>query len=600
MKRARALGYSLQSALLPVRSCAPGGVVSAQIRQIRVSPPLPNRLRRAILAQTGVKSKTNRARITALATSKLRILRTAASTAGVLALAGCAVHPVNHEPAPLFPVPESYSADAGDDPANPATPWWEVFEDPRLNALENEALIQNFTLQQGLTRIERAAAFLRQARAVRLPQVNFSGDLSRSWERDIGSRQGAETDVLGTATDAFNTASDLIEALNDPATAGVSGPNFLQEDTLPDRDTYNTAFNSGVALAWEADLWGRLRAAQAAQSEELDAFVYDYNALRLMLSAQIAETYFQIVEQQLQYELLTEQQELAETFLELLELRFLQGDASGVDLLQQRGQLAEIRSEFPQVYAQLGVLENRLDVLLGEPPDGQPRIEVEGEALPEETALPELGVPLALLQQRPDLLAQQRRVVAADYQIASAMAERLPQLTLDGSFGFTDTSGGTFLSGLVGAAVFQPLLDWGLRKAQVDVADTVFEEALLGFSQTYLLAMEEVESTLWQERYQRELIEALAARVNILFRTVEEARVRYSQGITDYLPVLTALQNLQDLQRQLLAERRRLVELRIQLHRAVGGSTTSPVEAIEPVDAVAAIEATMTTPAAGG
>ncbi|MEX2015508.1 MAG: TolC family protein [Candidatus Hydrogenedentales bacterium] len=512
-----------------------------------------------------------------------------------LVCAGCALHAVNPQPAPLFDVPAIYSAIVEEGSARSVAPWWEVFDDPRLNELDDTALAQNFTLLEGLSRIERAGALLRQARAVRLPQVDFSGGLERSWRRDVGSRDGGDTDVLGAATDAFDAASGLLEAINDPSSAGVVGPGFLQEDALPDRDTYDTAFNSGVALTWEADLWGRLRAAQAAQSEEMSAFIHEYAALRLMLSAQIAETYFQIIEQQLQFDLLAEQRKLAETLLELLELRFLQGDASAVDLLQQRGQLAEIQSEVPTVLAQLGVLENRLDVLLGSSPDGQPRLEALERGLPEKTALPEIGVPLTLLQQRPDLQAQQRRIVAADYDIASAMAERLPQLTLDGSFGFNDDGGGFFVTGLVSAAVFQPLLDWGLRKAAVEVADTFFEEALLDFSQTYLLAMEEVESTLWQEKHQRDLIEALAAHEEILFRTVEEARVRYSLGVTDYLPVLTALQNLQDVQRQLLAERRRLVDLRIQLHRAVGGATTAATAPVEQM----AETATELVPAAG-
>jgi outer membrane protein TolC len=157
------------------------------------------------------------------------------------------------------------------------------------------------------------------------------------------------------------------------------------------------------------------------------------------------------------------------------------------------------------------------------------------------------------------------------------MAERLPQVVLDGSFGYANATGAAPASLLASAAagLFQPLLDWGFREAAVDIAEAAFREELLAFSESYLVAMEEVETTLWQEARQRERIAALAEREEILQRTIEESQVRYSLGVTDYLPVITALQDLQDVQRALLAARSDLVLLRVQLYRAVGGATVA-------------------------
>jgi NodT family efflux transporter outer membrane factor (OMF) lipoprotein len=326
-----------------------------------------------------------------------------------------------------------------------------------------------------------------------------------------------------------------------------------------------------LELSWEIDLWGRIRSLVRAEDEELAAAALDYEALRLSLSSQVAFAYYEAVEQRLQLELLEEQLKLANTFLELLELRFVQGDASAVDLLQQRSQVAEIQSEVPVAQSQLRLLENRLDVLLGVPPDGQDRTIIAG--LPQATVLPDVKVPAALLRDRPDLQAAQRRVVAQDYRIASAMAERLPQLILDGTFGLSDSSDSSLLTGTGALGLFQPLLDWGRREAQVTVEKARFQDALLDYSQRYLVAIEEVETTLWQEARQRELIASLAEREQLLTRTVEETRVRYSLGVTDYLPVITALQDLQQVQRELLEQRRELVSLRIQLFRATGGAT---------------------------
>ena len=488
---------------------------------------------------------------------------------------GCARHTVNTQPEPLFDMPEAFSSSV--DAAAPQTgTWWAIFQDDALNQLVEQALSDNLTLQQGLNRIDRAAALLWQAEAVRKPQLDLDADLQRQWQRDIGSRPDSFT-TSGTektiaTLDAVNDVATALAALaaNQPLSVSPSST----ASTSYDRSSSETQYGAGLRMRWEADLWGRLAAARDARLEDWQAQVQDYEALRLMLSAKLVDTYFLIIEQHLQQQLLMEQKNLAQTYLDLLQLRFLQGNASGVDLLQQKSQLAEIDSEIPRVIAQLGALENRLDVLLGAPADGQARVRNSSAILPEHTALPALDVPVALLQQRPDLQASQRRVIAADHHIAVAMADRLPQLTLNGGLLFNE-NGSSILTGLGSAALFQPLLDWGFRKAQVDIQRSDFKTALLAYSQHYLIAIEEVETALWQEQQQRVLIESLIAREEILQRTVEETRARYSLGVTDYLPVLNALQNLHRVQRTLLRERRTLVELRIQLYRATGGATRS-------------------------
>lgn len=449
-------------------------------------------------------------------------------------------------------------------------PWWESFGDPDLNAVVATALRDNLDLAQGESRIDRARALVRQARAVQFPQANLLVDGDRRWTREV-HRDTPGSDPLGTVnqvTDIVNMVADIVQGT--PSLSVPAGP-----DREPPRNSYFGAYSVGLSLSWEADLWGRLRDAKRSQREQLVALGFEYDALRLFLSAQVAETYYQIVEQNQLLALLEDQLELAATFLDLIELRFLQGDASAVDVLQQRGQLAEIEAEIPIARSQLGLLENRLDVLMGLPPDGVDRVRTDTAELPTTDDFPAIGVPLGLLVHRPDLLAAQRRVVAQDYEIAVAIAERLPQLTLNGSFTYTDPTGANTLVALGAASLFQPLLDWGLRKAQVDAARAVFEESLLAFSQNYLIAIEEVETTLWQEARQRELIDATVNLENILSRTVDETRSRYSLGVTDYLPVLTALQDLQRVQRELIQQRRNLVSFRIQLYRAIGGPTSA-------------------------
>jgi NodT family efflux transporter outer membrane factor (OMF) lipoprotein len=460
-------------------------------------------------------------------------------------------------------------------------PWWLAFENADLSATIEQALVQNLTLAQGLQRIQRATALVRQERAALLPQIDFDAEGAQVWEKnlDLDTSRASRPDGFTPPSSTEPSPSEALpKQTADSESPGGSTGSGDGESSTPDDETWETEFAAGLSLSWELDLWGRLRALAAAQGEELAASIHDYEALRLLLSSELAEAWFAALEQRLQLQLLDEQLELAGTYLELIELRFVQGDASIVDVLQQRSQVAEIEAEVPIAQSLLRLQENRLDVLAGQAPDGQDRTSTQPLLLPQTAHLPPVTIPLALLQQRPDLRALQHQVTAADYRIAAAIAERLPRVTLEGSFLYSDGSGDATLTGLGGATLFQPLLDWGARKAAVDATRSLFEETLLLFSQNYLEAIEEVETTLWQEARQRELIEALVRREEILERTVEESRVRYSLGVTDYLPVLTALSALQDIQREIITERRALVGLRVRLFGAVGAATYRPVD----------------------
>ena len=510
------------------------------------------------------------------------------------ALNGCITHQPDTSPQPLFDLPATFSM-APEETAPPMDAWWTVFDDSELDTLIDTALTQNFTLAEGMSRIEQSQALLRQFRAVRKPQIDAAASFERRYERELETRpasnsgsgsggQGSSGSSSSGGSGAKNAKtiwskqqSADYQAAQNAQDQGSSRLSPNPDESKPDKDSYETQITAGIALTWELDLWGRLKSVVRAERAELAALREDYRALRLFLSAQVAEAYYQAVEQRMQYALLMDQRDLAETFLELLELRFLQGSATGVDLLQQRGQLAEIDAEVPVVQSELGFLENRLDVLVGMPPDGLDRTDDAALALPESARLPELGIPLDLLRNRPDLQALQYRVVASDYDVAAAIAERLPRVTLDGSLVYTDGTNIPRLTGAGSLALFQPLLDWGLRKAAVDASRETLAQNLLAFTEAYLVAIEEVETALWQEARQRELIDALANREEILRRTVEETRQRYSLGVSDYLPVITALQALQNVQRNLLEERRALVSLRIQIYRAIGGATGQPM-----------------------
>jgi NodT family efflux transporter outer membrane factor (OMF) lipoprotein len=340
-----------------------------------------------------------------------------------------------------------------------------------------------------------------------------------------------------------------------------------------DGDAQKLTKQAGGALTWEIDVFNRLGSAAFARQKEQAARMEDVQAVRLSLSAAVAEAYYDGVEQRNQLALLREQIDTDRELLELTELRFDAGLTSSVDVLQQSSQLAEIESLIPPSEAALRISENRLDVLTGRAPDAADQV-ADGAEFARIGGLPFTGVPSDLLLNRPDLRALLNELVAADAEIARAMAERLPRITLDGSYAFVD---GPVLSGpaafLLGS-LFQPLLDWGARRAEVERNEALYVERLAVFSQAYLEAIEEVENTLYRERKQRQFLERLENRRRFLSRTVEETKFRYTNGLTDFLPVLDALKELQRLERVIVRQQRELVGFRIRLHRALGGNLT--------------------------
>ena len=303
----------------------------------------------------------------------------------------------------------------------------------------------------------------------------------------------------------------------------------------------------------------------------------DLRAIRLSLSAEVTEAYFDAVEQRSALALLEQQIDVDRDLLELTELRFRAGLTASVDVLQQSSQLAETESLVPPTEALLRVSENRLDVLIGRAPDAVDRVDDKDRFIAIGD-LPFVGVPSDLLLNRPDLRALKNELIAADAEIGQAIADRLPRITLDGSLFYGDGSDFTGPAGILVGSIVQPLLDWGARKAEVERSRALYVERLAIFSQAYLQAIEDVENTLFQERKQREFLDRLERRRRFLERTVEETRDRYTNGLTDFLPVLDALKELQRIERIIVRQERALLGFRIQLHRALGGRVIAEVE----------------------
>ncbi|MFW0778119.1 MAG: TolC family protein [Rickettsiales bacterium] len=441
-----------------------------------------------------------------------------------LMLGACSPHFINLEPQP--PVTEMDSFPSASQPGSikKDNAWWESFNRPTLSKIIEQSLTSNLTVTQALARVRQAQALATETRSDIFPQVNLEGETSNSWQENNAQRSNS----------------------------GIGG-----------------------ALSWEIDIFNRIGMSTKADELLAEARLEDVRALRLSLSAEVANAYFGAVSAQRRLTLLNEQVATDQELLTLLELRYDNGVGTNVEVLQQQSRVADSKSLIPVAEGDLHIFENRLDVLLGAMPDGTNRVPAE-ETLEFTKTLPPVGVPADLLVNRPDLRAAKAELIAADADIAAAIAERLPRITLDGSYVYADGAAFTGPVAMIMGSFVQPLLDWGKRKAAVERNEALYEEQLAAFGQLYLEAVEDVESALTQEKSQREFVKRLEERREILNNTVNETEARYRQGVDDYLPVLNALQELRLVERTLIAERLTLINSRIALHRATGGVIINP------------------------
>ena len=459
-------------------------------------------------------------------TMKIGRLRSSLLCAGILGLTlGCAVHPVREEVRAPATVPERYSVESPETQA-PGR-WWETFDDEELNAHVDRALEENLDIRTAWARLDQVRALAVKAGAESRPWVSTEQGISRS-RTEMGRAQ----------------TSNL--------------------------------FTFGLSASYEIDLWKRIESQQKAVALDVRVSQEEVEATAIGLAAQVVRNWYSLAEQRAQLQLLNEQIRISETFLELVELRFGQGLSTAVDVFQQREQLASLRTQVPLVESSIEVLTHQLAILLGQPP----LTEVGGntDRLPPLSPLPEVGIPMQLLRQRPDLRASATRISAADYRIAVAVADQFPALRLRGGTGFQGTETGDFFSNWLwnlAANATTPLVDGGLRVAEVERTKAVIRERLLDYEKRVLLALQEVEDALVRERQQQRHVELVVEQIEFARSAFEESRARFASGGGNYLPVLTALQALQRSERSLLTERRKRVDYRIDLHKALGGSWTA-------------------------
>ena len=427
----------------------------------------------------------------------------------VLMITACSIGPQYQRPEVRVPAaykespPVSFKAADGWKAAQPSDDvsrgqWWGVFQDPELNALEEQVDISNQTLAVAEAQLRGARAAIGVARAALFPTVTGTASV-------IGARQ----------------------SLNRP---GASNPSSAtRADYLLSADT-----------SYEIDVWGRIRHNIEASTSSAQASAADLETARLSIHAELAVDYFALRGLDAQRQLLDFTITAFERALELTTNRYNAGVASQVEVLQARTQLENTRAQAIGVGVQRAQFEHAIAILLGKPPADFSIPPAPLTLLP--PAVP-IGLPSELLERRPDIASAERDVAAANAQIGIAQAAFYPTVTLRSIVGLESSSLTNLFSWpsalwSFGASVVEIAFDGGRRQALTEQARAAYDATVATYRQTVLTAFQGVEDALSTLRILEEQAEQQAKAVQAAEAALLLAINRYKGGITTYLEVV--------------------------------------------------------------
>ncbi len=442
-----------------------------------------------------------------------------------------ACRPFRPDPVPSMTplIPDTFSVFTSD--ADPGLKWWTTFKDPQLDAIIEDAFADNQNLQSLWARVQQARALASIAGSSLYPEV------------------------FGTA-DTFHSKRH-------------SENNSSASTTLRD-------YSLGVSGNYNLDFWGKNLADKNAAIFIVKAGEQDFGNAAATLASEIAQRWLQIISQEMQLRLLNDQLTNNETILELIKLRFRQSMVSALDVYQQQQVIDNIQAQLPLVEARKQRLNNELAVLSGKAPSGV--VNIARSDLPELTPIPPSGIPANLLENRPDIRAAQYRLQSAGWNLSAAKANRLPNITLSARAAFNSQHLDRLLDNWVfslTSSILATIFDGNRRASEVELSRAFEDEDLALYKQTVLTAIREVEDALVTERMQLEHISKLKKVVETARKALEQASIRYRHGLNDYLPVLTQILTVQELERNLIEQQEILLANRIQLYRAIGATWPS-------------------------
>jgi outer membrane protein, multidrug efflux system len=450
-----------------------------------------------------------------------------------LLVAGCMVGPDYGRP-PIL-VPDNYRGVIGAPTAESFAdlPWFEVFRDPVLQELVREALQNNYDLRIAAARVEEARAQIGVARSFLFPQLNFNG--------------GGSAQQVSRATDP-------------PESFGAN------------RNFQNWLL--GFALAWELDVFGRIRRETESATATFLATEQAQRGVLITLVGDVAQSYFTLRELDLELEIARRTVQVNDETVRFYETRLSGGASNKLELNTAISNRSRTASTIPDLERQIAIQENQINLLLGRNPGPIPR----GTALTEQYYPPSIpaGLPSALLERRPDIKAAEDLLVSANADVGAAKALFFPNFSLTAALG----SASHDLSNIadkraaiwsVAGGVLQPIFQGWRLTSNYEAFKARFEQAVAQYQRSAQNGFREVADAL----VSIEKLEGVRVELEISVTALAEAatlsRLRYDTGLANYLEILIADQQLFD--QELLLARARGAQLNsvVQFYRALGG-----------------------------
>jgi NodT family efflux transporter outer membrane factor (OMF) lipoprotein len=459
------------------------------------------------------------------------------SAFAVLMLAGCTtVGPNYRSPAPAAPAQAPFVSAAS--PAftaqEPPGRWWRLFRDPVLDRLVQQALVANTDLRVAAANLAQERAVLRETRAARLPSTTISSSVT----------EGKEAGVPGT----------------------------------------HTAYDAGVDVGYQLDLFGKVRRGIEASRADVGAVEAAYDLARITVAADTTRAYVDACGAGRKLAVARSTLAIQEQTFDLTRRLVAGGRGTALETGQAGQLLEQTRAEIPPLEAQRQTALFRLAVLTGRPPAEFPREAAACDTPPSVATPISVGSGATLLARRPDIRQAERQLAAATARIGVATADLYPSVTLGGSIGSTASSPGGLVSGSGFRFGIGPLISWNfpntaVARARIAQAQAGSQAALARFDGTWLGALQETESALTQYASDLDRVAALRRAQANGAEAARVARLRYRAGREDFQIVLDNERALAQTQATLAQAEAQLSDDLVTLFLALGGGWQTPNQA---------------------
>jgi NodT family efflux transporter outer membrane factor (OMF) lipoprotein len=388
--------------------------------------------------------------------------------------------------------------------------WWELYNDPALNALEEQVNVSNQNVLQAEAQYRQAKAAVSVARAALFPTVTTAPSITAG----------------GTGGGAAGT------------NPGASGGGTSGAGTTNSRTSFNLPFN----VSWEPDLWGNIRRGVTASAANAQSLAAEVGNARLLYQAELAQDYFGLHGLDGEAELLARTEASYEEYLTLTKNRFSAGVASDLDVAQAESQLYAVQSQSMDLGVQRAAFEHAIAILIGKAPA---ELTIPPVTLNTPPPPVPVGVPSELLERRPDIAAAERQVAAANEQIGIAMAAFYPTLSLTASGGLESSSLAKWFTWpsrfwSVGPQLAETLFDAGRRRGVVVEQRAAYDGTVAAYRETVLTAMQQVEDNLAALRILAGEADKVQQTVQAANRALDVSSAQYKAGTVSYLTVITS------------------------------------------------------------